>query len=129
MEDCIFCKIVGGEIKDVRIWEDEKYIAFLDMRQISPGHTLLIPKKHTDYLFDMEDNEYCELMLKAKEISKKLKLKLKTKKIGLAVEGFGVPHAHIHLIPINKGGEICLERDTHPKIEELKKMAEQINGK
>ncbi len=128
MENCIFCKIIRGEIPCEKIWEDEKYLAFLDMAQINPGHTLVIPKKHTDYLFDMEDGEYCELMLKGKEISKILKLKLKPKRVGLAVEGFGVPHVHLHLVPINNVNELNPERATHPKIEELQKIAKILNG-
>lgn len=129
MEDCIFCKIVRGEIPCVKIWEDEKYLAFLDQGQINPGHTLLIPKKHTDYLFDLQDNEYCELISKAKEIAKLLKLKLTPKRIGMVVEGFGVAHVHIHLIPINNVNELNQERATYPGIEALKKIAEKILAK
>jgi histidine triad (HIT) family protein len=103
MTDCIFCKIVNGEIKSDKIYEDEKFLAFLDANPMHPAHTLLIPKKHTDYLFDLNDEEYVELMLKAKEIAKKLKLAMNTEKIGLVVEGFLVRHIHIHLIPINQG--------------------------
>ena len=129
MEDCIFCKIIRGEIPCVKIWEDEKYFAFLDQGQINPGHTLLIPKEHNDYLFDLEDEKYSELLLKGKNIAKILKSKLKPKRVGLAVEGFGVPHVHIHLVPINHGNELNPERATHPKIEELKKVAEKILNK
>jgi len=128
MENCIFCKIIKGDIPCVKIWEDEKYLAFLDLRQINPGHTLVIPKKHTDYLFDLEDSEYCELLLKGKEIAKKLKIKLNPKRVGLAVEGFGVPHVHLHLVPINNGNELSPERATNPPIEELEKIAKIINA-
>ena len=82
--------------------------------------------KITFYLFDLEDNKYSELMLKGKEIAKILKSKLKPKRVGLAVEGFGVPHVHLHLVPINNGGELNPERATHPKIEDLKKVANII---
>jgi histidine triad (HIT) family protein len=128
MENCIFCKIVKGEIPCVKIWEDEKYLAFLDLGQINPGHTLVIPKKHTDYIFDLEDNEYCELLLSGKKIAKKLKLKLNPKRVGLAVEGFGVPHVHLHMVPINNGNELNPERAAHPPIEELEKIAKIINA-
>src|SRR3989338_10600632 len=107
--DCIFCKIIDGEIPVVKIFEDKKYFAFLDMNPINPGHTLLIPKKHTDYLFDLSDDEYSELMLKAKYLAKLLKNKLAPKRVGILVEGFLIPHAHIHLVPLNKGGGLSFE--------------------
>ena len=91
MENCVFCKITSGEVGCQKIWEDEKYFAFLDNRPIKPGHLLVLPKKHTDYIFDLEDEEYEELMLRSKDIAKKLKLKLNPKRVGVMVEGFGVP--------------------------------------
>lgn len=124
--NCIFCKIVKGEIPAVKIWEDRKHFAFLDMNPINAGHTLLIPKKHTEYLFDLNDNEYAELMLKAKKIAKMLKDKLKPKRIGLIVEGFLIPHVHIHLVPLNKGGELSFEKAKLMNKEELNKIAERI---
>ncbi|MBI2004354.1 HIT domain-containing protein [Candidatus Pacearchaeota archaeon] len=88
MKNCIFCKILKGEISAVKIFEDEKHFAFLDMNPINSGHTLLIPKKHIEYLFDLNDDEYSELMLKAKHLAKLLKNKLVSKRVGIAVEGF-----------------------------------------
>ena len=123
---CIFCKIIKGEIPAVKVWEDEKYFAFLDMRQIKPGHTLLIPKKHTDYLFDLDDKEYTQLMLKVKFLAKLLKNKLNAKRIGLMVEGFSIPHIHIHIVPLNKGGELSFYKAKLTNKEELKKIAEKI---
>jgi histidine triad (HIT) family protein len=125
-DDCVFCKIAKGKIPSVKIWEDEKYFAFLDMNPINPGHTLVLPKKHTNYLFDLSDKEYIELMLNAKEIAKVLKKKLNPKRIGVLVEGFGVPHVHIHLVPINKGGEIDFKRAKPMSSGELNKIAEKI---
>ena len=126
MSDDIFCKIVKEEIPAVKIWEDEKYLAFLDVTPINPGHTLLIPKKHTDYLFDLNDKEYSELMLNAKKIAKLLKDKLKPKRIGMIIEGFFVPHVHIHLVPLNKGNELNPEKAKRMSIDELNKIAEKI---
>ncbi len=126
MENCIFCKIIKGEIPCVKIWEDEKYLAFLDANPINPGHTLMLPKKHTDYMFDLEDDEYCELMLNTKKVGIELKSKLKPKKIGVVVEGFGVAHVHVHLVPINKGLELNPLNAKPAKIEELRKLAEKI---
>jgi histidine triad (HIT) family protein len=124
--DCIFCKIIKGEIPAVKLWEDEKYLAFLDMNQINPGHTLLIPKKHDDYLFDLNDKEYTELMLKTKDMAKILKEKLKSKRIGIIVNGFEIPHVHIHVIPLNNPNEIDPKRAKFTNEEELKKLAEKI---
>ncbi len=125
MTNCVFCKIVNGKIPAVKVWEDEKHIAILDMNPINSGHTLLIPKKHTDYIFDLKDKEYSELMLKAKEIAKLLKEKLNPKRIGIIVEGFGVSHVHVHLVPINFPDEICNKRKPI-ETEELNKIAERI---
>ncbi|MCX6749504.1 MAG: HIT family protein [Candidatus Pacearchaeota archaeon] len=127
--NCIFCKIVKGEIPAVKIWEDKNYFIMLDSHPINPGHTLVIPKKHDEYIFDLNDREYVELILKAKTVAKTLKEKLKPKRIGIAVEGFGVPHVHIHLVPLNKGNELNPERAKHMDENKLKLMAEKITGK
>lgn len=126
MTTCIFCKILKGEIPSVKIWEDEKYFAFLDINPINAGHTLLIPKKHKEYLFDLKDEDYGELILNAKKIAQILKNKLNSKKVGVIVEGFLVPHIHIHLVPLNKGGELNFERAKPMNKEELNKIAEII---
>ena len=128
-KNCIFCKIIKGDIPSVKIWEDEKYFIMLDINPINPGHTLVIPKNHKDYVFDLDDREYNQLMLKAKEVAKILKNKLKSKRIGLAIEGFAVPHVHIHLIPLNKGNELNPERAKKMDSEELNKIAEKIRSK
>jgi len=128
MENCIFCKIIKKEIPFVKIWENENHLAILDVAPVSPGHTLIIPKKHEDYLFDLNNFDYKKLMLDVKFVSNILKSKLNPKKIGLIVEGFEVPHVHIHLIPINKGGELNLSKAKHSNLEELKKIADKILG-
>jgi histidine triad (HIT) family protein len=101
MTDCIFCKIIKGEIPARKIEEDKKYLVFLDRLPLRDGHTIIIPKKHSNYIFDLNDKEYTELMLKAKEVANKLKLKFKTKRVIMLVEGFEINHIHIHLIPSN----------------------------
>lgn len=129
MENCIFCKIINGEIPAVKIWEDKDYWVMLDAHPINPGHTLLMPKKHDDYIFNLKDREYVELMLKAKTVAKTLKEKLKPKRVGFIVEGFGVHHVHIHLVPLNKGNELNPERARHMDHKKLKEIAEKIIGK
>jgi histidine triad (HIT) family protein len=124
-KNCIFCKIIRKEIKCNLLFEDKKYFIMLDANPITPGHTLVIPKKHTDYIFDLKNKEYKDLMLKSKEIAKKLKDKLNCKRVGVIIEGFGVPHVHVHLVPINHGGELGLKAK-HESPEELNKIAEKI---
>lgn len=103
MENCIFCKIVKGEIPSHKVFEDENYLAFLSIRPINPGHTLVIPKAHTDYFFDLEDKELGDLLIKSKPIAKALKKAFnpKTGRIGIMVAGLEVHHAHLHLIPMD----------------------------
>ncbi|MFM6935036.1 MAG: HIT family protein [Flavobacteriales bacterium] len=97
----IFSKIVQGEIPCYKIAEEADYLAFLDVSPLVKGHTLVIPKIEQDYLFDLEENAYLGLQLFAKKVAENLKAKLDCKRIGVAVIGLEVPHAHIHLIPIN----------------------------
>lgn len=97
----IFSKIIAGEIPCHKIAENDKFLAFLDIMPLRKGHTLVIPKKETDYIFDMEDAELAEMMLFAKMVSHKIKAVFPCRKVGMTVIGLEVPHAHIHLIPIN----------------------------
>ncbi len=121
--DCIFCKIINDEIPAHKVWEDDKHLAFLDANPLNPGHTLVIPKKHEEYVFDLSDEDYSELFLKAKRLAVPLKKATGAKKIGLVVEGFGVPHAHVHLIPIFEAGELDPSRAKRADSNELKIMA------
>ncbi|MEK6741570.1 MAG: HIT family protein [Nanoarchaeota archaeon] len=127
-KDCIFCRIISGEIPAVKIYENQKVTAFLDNNPVKPGHVLVVPKKHNDYVFDLDDAEYTELMLESKKVAKILKNRLQPKKVGLVVEGFGVAHVHVHLIPINKGNELNPEKAKHSDIEELNRIAMKIRG-
>ena len=102
----IFSKIIKNEIPSFKILEDNKHLAFLDAFTIKKGHILVIPKKEIDYIFDIESNEYLELWLFAKKISIAMKKVLKCKRIAIAVIGLEVPHAHIHLIPMDSVEEI-----------------------
>ncbi len=106
MENCIFCKIVAGEIPSYKVYEDENFYAFLDINPLNQGHTLLIPKKHLEWVDDYEPfGEYWET---ARKLSKAVKKALDPLVVSYVVYGLGVPHAHIHLIPKFEG-------DQHPK--------------
>ena len=110
----IFTKIINHEIPAEIIFENENYIAILDINPVRPGHTLVIPKKEIDYIFDLNDSEYLELMLITKQVAKILENKYQNinkgiKRIGIFVDGIMVPHVHVHLIPIYQDDEFGLE--------------------
>jgi histidine triad (HIT) family protein len=126
MEGCIFCKFIKGEVNAAKIYEDEKFFAFLDIRPLNPGHTLLIPKEHMDYVFDINEPLYSELFQTAKKLAKPIQNAVGSKRIGVSIEGFGVAHAHVHLIPINHGYEIDPNRAKSASPEELNEIAEKI---
>lgn len=102
----IFTRIVNGEIPCYKVAENENYLAFLDIQPLAMGHTLVIPKKETDYIFDLEDEAYLHLWEFAKEVATKLKMHIPCKRIGVSVIGLEVPHAHIHLIPLQTINDI-----------------------
>lgn len=126
MDGCIFCKITKGEIEAAKIYEDEKFFAFLDANPLNPGHTLLIPKQHADYIFDIGEPLYSEIFKMAKFLSKPIQNVAQAKKIGLVVEGFGMPHTHVHIIPLNKGREIDPARAKTANPKELLEIAGKI---
>lgn len=97
----IFSKIINGEIDSYKIAEDDKHIAFLDAMPLVKGHTLVVPKKETDLIFDMEAEDYKDLWAFTQDIAKQIKKAIPCKRVGIAVVGLEVPHAHIHLIPLN----------------------------
>ena len=123
----IFTKIVEGEIPCYRIAEDEHFLAFLDVNPLVKGHTLVIPKKEQDYLFDIEEVSYVGLQLFAKKVAVQLKSKIACKRIGVAVIGLEVPHAHIHLIPINTMDDMNFSREKLKiSSDELAQIAEDL---
>ena len=125
----LFSKIISGEIPCYKIAESEKYLAFLDINPLAKGHTLVIPKQETDYIFNINDEELAGLHLFAKKIAKAIEKAVPCKRIGMAVIGLEVPHAHIHLIPINHVGDINF---SNPKLSfsksEMEQVAEKIRG-
>jgi histidine triad (HIT) family protein len=126
MADCIFCKIVGKEIPAHIIKEDENFLVFLDVNPVNPGHLLIIPKEHVESVFDLPDEQYKNIFETAKALSTPLQNAMQSRKIGIAVEGFGVPHAHVHLVPLHNPNELNPERATHMEDETLAPIAEKI---
>ena len=126
----IFTKIINGEIPCYKIAEDENYFAFLDIRPLNAGHTLVVPKKETDYIFDIADAELAEMMVFAKQVAVVLKKAMPCKRIGVAVIGLEVPHAHIHLVPMNSADDLNFTRPKlSPSQEEIKQIADKIRAK
>lgn len=106
----IFSKIIAGEIPSHKVAETDDYLAFLDIRPLAKGHTLAIPKREVDYIFDLSDEELSGLMTFAKRVAKAVEATVSCKRIGVAVIGLEVPHVHVHLVPINAVGDINFSR-------------------
>ena len=126
----IFSRIIAGEIPCYKVAEDENFFAFLDINPMSKGHTLVVPRKtENDYLFNLDDETYTGLTLFARKVAKAIEKSVDCKRIGVAVMGLEVPHTHIHLIPINKEGDMNIG---NPKLklapEEMAEIAEKIRN-
>lgn len=119
----IFTRIINGEIPCYKIAEDEKYFAFLDISPLAKGHTLVVPKQEVDYLFDLEADTLSGLMLFAQKVAKALDKAVPCTRVGVAVIGLEVPHAHVHLIPLNSVADIDFSR---PKLKLEKEELQQI---
>ena len=126
----IFTRIIQGEIPCYKIAENDKFFAFLDISPVVKGHTLVVPKKEVDYIFDIEDNDLAEMQIFAKKVAKAIEKAVPCKRIGIAVIGLEVPHAHIHLLPMNSMDDIDFKL---PKLnipaEEMKAIAAAIISK
>jgi histidine triad (HIT) family protein len=124
----IFTKIIDGEIPSYKVAEDENFLAFLDVNPNAKGHTLCIPKKETNKIFDIADAEYLALMLFSKKVATALEKTVPCKRIGMAVIGLEVPHAHVHLIPLNDMDEMRFQNKvkmTHEEFQILSKSIQQ----
>jgi histidine triad (HIT) family protein len=124
----IFTKIVNGEIPAYKIAEDDNYLAFLDVNPNAKGHTLCIPKKEIDKIFDMEDELYLGLMKFSKKIAIALEKTVPCKRIGMAVVGLEVPHAHVHLIPLNQMDEMRFQNKVSLSKDEFEALAKSIQA-
>lgn len=107
----IFSRIIAGEIPCYKIAENERYFAFLDINPLAKGHTLVVPKREVDYIFDLEDAELQEMIVFAKQVATKIKSKTECKKVAMVVLGLEVPHAHIHLIPMNDENDVDFHKN------------------
>ncbi len=122
----LFTRIINGEIPCHKICEDERFLAFLDIRPINPGHTLVIPKKEIEYFFDLDDIMLGEIMVYAKKVAHAIKKTVECRRVGVMVAGIEVPHAHVHLVPIESVGDLNFAKAKPGDNKELAKMAEKI---
>ena len=123
----IFSKIAAGEIPSYKCAENDKFYAFLDINPVAKGHTLVIPRREVDYIFDMNDDELAEFQLFAKQVAVALKKAFPCKKVAQVVLGLEVPHAHIHLIPMNSEGDVDFRKEKlHLPNEEMQQIADKI---
>jgi histidine triad (HIT) family protein len=130
MSDCIFCRIVKGEIPSYKVDESDDFYAFLSISPHTKGHTLVIPKEHTDYFFDLSDEMLSKLMLFTKPLAERLKVAIepKTGKIGVLVAGLEVLHAHLHLIPMDGTSDLDFSRAKKASTEELEATLKKLLG-
>lgn len=123
----LFSRIAAGEIPSYKVAEDDRFFAFLDINPVQPGHVLVIPKNEEDYIFDIDDRDLGDMMVFAKHVARALKTAMPCRKVGVAVIGLEVPHAHIHLVPMSKEGDL----DFHHKMTlpegEMKAIAAAIS--
>jgi histidine triad (HIT) family protein len=122
----IFSQIAKGEIPSYKIAEDERYFAFLDIYPLAKGHTLIVPKEETDYLFDLDDELLADMIVFSKQVARAIEKVIPCNRIGVAVLGLEIPHAHIHLVPINSEADISFSR---PKLELTKEQFIEIAEK
>lgn len=123
----IFSRIIAGELPSFKVAEDDNYYAFLDINPIAWGHTLVVPKKEVDYIFDMDDADLGGMAVFAKKVAEAIKKAIPCKKIGMAVLGLEVPHAHIHLVPLKNEGDMDFKHKIeNPSPERMKEICQAI---
>jgi histidine triad (HIT) family protein len=130
MDSCLFCKILSGKIPSYKVLEDKDFYGFLTLNPINPGHSLVIPKKHSEYIFDMEDDLQGKILMFSGKVAKALKkaIKPKTGKIGIMVAGLEVPHSHIHLVPMDGEGDLNFSKASSASENELKMLQKKITS-
>lgn len=122
----LFSKIAAGEIPSFKCAEDDRFYAFLDINPVAKGHTLVIPRKETDYIFDLSDEDLAAFHLFAKKVAQALRAAIPCRKVGMAVLGLEVPHAHIHLVPLNTEGDMDFHNKKKFSDEEQQATADAI---
>jgi len=124
----VFTRIINGEIPCYKVAEDDRFIAFLDVRPLKPGHTLVVPKKEVDYIFDLDEKTLADMMVFARRVALAMKEVIDCKRIGVAVLGLEVPHAHMHLVPLTRETDLLF---TNPRVsptdEENTRLAKAIS--
>lgn len=126
----IFSRIINGEIPCYKIAEDDRFFAFLDINPVNWGHTLVVPKREEDYIFDLTDEELAAMVLFAKRVAKAIKAAMPCRKVGVTVLGLEVPHAHIHLVPLKNEGDMDFKHKIdNPDSEKMKQIAQAIASK
>ncbi len=126
----IFTKIADGEIPSYKVAADDRHYAFLDINPVAPGHTLVIPRREVDYLFDLSEQEYADLMEFARKVALAMKEVMPCRKVGMAVLGLEVPHAHVHLVPITKESDMNFFKEKLSlDSKDMAEIAEKINKK
>ncbi len=124
----IFSRIIAGEIPCYKVAENDKFFAFLDINPLKEGHTLVVPKQETDYIFDLDDELLGEMMVFAKQVASKIKREIECKRVAVVVLGLEVPHAHIHLIPISQENDVDFHREKLKLTpDEFKNIAEKLS--
>ena len=123
----IFTKIINGEIPSYKVYETEKFLAFLDVRPLKRGHVLCVPKLEVDYIFDLDDVAYSDLMLFSKKVASAIKKTVPCKKVGMIVIGLEVPHTHVHLIPLDAVGDVNFSKFLTLPASEMSEIAEKIS--
>lgn len=124
----IFTRIINGEIPSYKVAEDENFYAFLDINPLMKGHTLVVPKQEVDYLFDLDDNILQKMSIFAKRVAAQIKCKIECKKVAMIVLGLEVPHAHIHLIPMNTESDVDFRKEKlNLTPEEFAQIAKELN--
>lgn len=123
----LFSRIIAGEIPSYKVAEDEHYYAFLDINPLTKGHTLVVPKQEVDYLFDLDDATLAGMILFAKKIATKIEREIACKRVAVVVLGLEIPHAHIHLIPIQSENDVDFHREKlHLSPEEFQQIAAKL---
>ena len=126
----IFSRIIAGEIPCYKVAEVDRSFAFLDINPVNWGHTLVVPKRETDYIFDIDDEELAAMIVFSKKVAKAMKEAITCRKIGMAVLGLEVPHAHIHLVPLKNEGDMDFaHKISDPDPEKMKQIAKAISDK